>query len=95
VPEGTPGIKPGEGTRQRCQLAANTRRIADLSPSWASEITSFTPFSPRFAKLFRNVDQKVSASEGPMCRPTISRLPSVFTATCAFRPIVIACSAGL
>jgi hypothetical protein len=31
--------------------------------------------------LLRKVDQKVSASDGPMCRPTISRLPSVFTAT--------------
>jgi hypothetical protein len=26
-------------------------------------------------------DQKTSASEGPMCRPTISRRPSVLTAT--------------
>ena len=58
-----------------------TRRIAALRPSWASEITSLVPRRPRRTKLFRKVDQKVCASDGPMCRPTISRLPSVFTAT--------------
>ena len=68
-------------TRQRCQPAPNTRRIAALSPSWASEMTSLTPRKPRRAKLLRNVDQNVSASEGPMCSPTISRLPSVLAAT--------------
>src|SRR5215472_9882990 len=47
-------------TRQRCQLAPNTRRIAALSPSCASEITSFTPRSPRRAKLLRKVDQGLS-----------------------------------
>jgi hypothetical protein len=31
--------------------------------------------------LLRKVAQKVSASEGPMCKPTISRLPSVLAAT--------------
>jgi hypothetical protein len=31
--------------------------------------------------LLRNVAQNVSASDGPMCRPTISRLPSVLAAT--------------
>ena len=35
---------------------------------------------PRRARLFRKPDQNVSASDGPMCSPTISRLPSVFTA---------------
>src|ERR1700753_3231538 len=30
-------------TRQRCQVAPNTRRIAAFSPSCASEITNFTP----------------------------------------------------
>lgn len=68
-------------TRQRCHVAANTRRIAAFSPSCASEITSFTPRKPRRAKLLRKPDQNVSASDGPMCSPTISRLPSVFTAT--------------
>src|SRR5215471_9950617 len=65
-------------TRQRCQLAPNTRRIAALSPSCASEMTSFTPRSPRRARLLKKVDQKVSASDGPMCSPTISRRPSLF-----------------
>src|ERR1700731_2746595 len=31
-------------TRQRCQAAPNTRRIAAFSPSWASEITSVIPW---------------------------------------------------
>ena len=55
--------------------------MAAFSPSWASEIKSLVPFRPRLARLFRKADQKVSASEGPMCRPTISRRPSVLTAT--------------
>ena len=67
----------GEGvriqcTRQRCQPAPNTRRIAALRPSWASEMTSLTPRSPRRVKLLRKPDQKVSASGGPICSPTIS-----------------------
>jgi ATP-dependent protease ClpP protease subunit len=33
-------------------------------------MTSLTPRNPRRARLFRNVDQNVSASEGPMCSPT-------------------------
>src|SRR5918911_447219 len=68
-------------TRHRCQVAPSTRRIAALSPSWASEATSFTPLRPRLTRLLRNVDQKVSASLGPRCRPTTSRRPSVSTAT--------------
>jgi site-specific DNA recombinase len=51
------------------------------SPSCASEITSFTPCKPRRTMLLRNVAQNVSASLGPICRPTISRLPSVLAAT--------------
>jgi hypothetical protein len=51
-------------TRQRCQLALNTRRVAAFSPSWVSEITSLTPRKPRRVRLLRNPDQKVSASEG-------------------------------
>jgi hypothetical protein len=68
-------------TRQRCQLALNTRRIAAFNPSCASVITNFKPRRPRRARLLRNPDQNVSASDGPICSPTISRLPSVFTAT--------------
>ena len=55
--------------------------MAALRPSWASEIASLVPVSPRLARDFRNALQKVSASDGPMCSPTISRRPSVFTAT--------------
>ena len=44
-------------------------------------MTSFTPRRPRRTMLLRNVDQKISASEGPMWRPTIWRLPSVLAAT--------------
>jgi hypothetical protein len=40
-----------------------------LRPSWASEITSRAPFSPRRTSPLRKVDQKVSASEGPRPRP--------------------------
>ena len=58
-----------------------TRRIAAFSPSCASEITSFTPRRPRRTMLLRKVAQNVSASDGPICRPTISRLPSVLAAT--------------
>src|SRR5690242_20048542 len=32
-------------------------------------MTSLTPRSPRRARLFRKVDQNVSASEGPMWQP--------------------------
>lgn len=35
---------------------------------------------PRRTRSFRKSDQKTSASEGPICRPTISRRPSVLTA---------------
>jgi hypothetical protein len=70
-----------QGTRQRCQAAPNTRRIAAFSPSWASEITSLMPLKPRRAKLFRKLDQKVSACDEPMYSPTISPLPSTLTAT--------------
>ncbi len=68
-------------TRQRCQVAPTTRVMAAFKPSWASEIASFTPLSPRRTRSRRNVDQNGSASLGPICSPTISRLPSVLTAT--------------
>src|SRR5512134_3010478 len=68
-------------TRQRCQVAPRTRIIAAFSPSWASEITSLMPARPRALRLFRKSDQNTSASDGPMCKPTISRRPSVLTAT--------------
>ena len=69
-------------TRQRCHVApVSERAMAAFRPSWASEMTSFTPLSPLFARALRNALQNVSASDGPMCRPTISRRPSVLTAT--------------
>src|SRR4051794_49073 len=60
-------------TRQRCQVALRTLATAVFRPSCASETTSFTPRSPRRASLRRNAVQKVSASEGPMSRPSTSR----------------------
>src|SRR5205085_12703600 len=47
----------------------------------ASEITSLTPPRPRLTRPFRKADQNGSASDGPMPSPTISRRPSVLTAT--------------
>jgi hypothetical protein len=45
---------------------------AALTPSWASEITSLTPRSPRRRGLRKNSVQNVSASEG--LRPGQKRL---------------------
>ena len=53
--------------RHRCQLVpCSTAAIAALSPSWASEMTSLTPPSPRLTKSRRKSVQKTSASDGPM-----------------------------
>src|SRR5262245_42644160 len=68
-------------TRHLCQVAPRTRVIACCRPSCASEITSLMPLRPRLTKLLRKVAQNGSASDGPMPRPTISRRPSVDTAT--------------
>ena len=68
-------------TRQRCQVALNTRDTAALMPSWASEMMSFTPRRPRRARLRRKSVQNVSASEVPIAMPSTSRLPSAFTPT--------------
>ncbi len=68
-------------TRHRCQEAVITLATDALMPSWASEITSLTPRRPRRASLRRNSVQKVSASDGPMSRPSTSRRPSVLTPT--------------
>jgi hypothetical protein len=64
-------------TRQRCQDAEITLRTAAFRPSWASEITSFTPRSPRRVRLLRKSVQNGSASEAPTCMPRTSRRPSV------------------
>ncbi|MCY1541487.1 hypothetical protein D9M68_771830 [compost metagenome] len=68
-------------TRQRCQVDFSTLATAALRPSWASEITSFTPRRPRRIRLRRKSVQNGSASEGPTRMPRTSRTPSVFTAT--------------
>src|SRR3954470_8281358 len=39
--------------------------MAAFSPSWASEITNFTPRRPRRVSLRKNSVQNVSASDGP------------------------------
>jgi len=52
-----------------------------FKPSCASEITSFTPRSPRRVSERRNPVRNGSASEGPIAIPSTSRTPSVFTAT--------------
>src|SRR3984885_13270100 len=65
-----------KGTRQYCQVAFNTRAMAAFSPSWASEITSWTPRRPRRASVRRNSVQNVSASEQPTAMPRTSRRPA-------------------
>ena len=60
-------------------MVLNTRRIAAFSPRCATAITSFTPRRPRLARLLRKLAPAVSASEGPMSSPTISRFLSGLT----------------
>jgi hypothetical protein len=55
--------------------------VHPLIPSWASEITSFTPRKPRRVSERRKLVQNGSASEGPIAIPSTSRTPSVLTAT--------------
>ena len=74
-------ISASNSTRQRCHVAAQHPADRRLQPLMGVRITSFTPRRPRRARLFRKPDQNVSASEGAQCPPTISGLPSVFTAT--------------
>jgi transposase len=68
-------------TRQRCQVAPSTLATAAFSPSWASEVTSFTPRRPRRASARRNSTQNGSASLWPTVMPSTSRRPSVLTPT--------------
>src|SRR5260221_40785 len=67
--------------RQRCQEAFSTLQTAAFGPSWASEITSFTPRKPRRASLRKKSVQKVSASEAPIAKPSTSRRPAPLTST--------------
>ena len=64
--------------RQRCQVALRPFETAGLMPSWAAEITSFTPRRPRRVSLRRNSVQIGSASEVPVSKHGTSRRPSVF-----------------
>ena len=68
-------------TRQRCHDAFISLVTAALMPSWASEMTSLVPRSPRRRSLRKNSVQNVSASEGPISMPSTSRRPSVLTPT--------------
>ena len=68
-------------TRQRCHVAPRIRVAAAFRPLWSSEITSFTPRSPRRASERRNSVQKVSASDAPIATPRTSRRPWSLTAT--------------
>src|SRR3989304_4340864 len=53
-------------TRQRCQLTlARTWSKAAFRPSWASLVTSCTPFKPRRTKLRRKSTQKAPSSLAP------------------------------
>ncbi len=67
--------------RHLCQVAPSTWAMASFRPSWASEITSFTPFRPRRLSERRKSIQKGAASDWPTLKPMISRRPSVLAAT--------------
>ena len=67
--------------RHLCQLApVNTVAIASLSPRCASEITNSIPSKPLADRDHRNDSQNAPSSLVPTSMPTISRLPSAFTA---------------
>ena len=55
--------------------------IRGLDAFVASKTTSLTPRRPRRRSLRKNSVQNVSAPEGPMSRPRISRRPSLLTPT--------------
>jgi hypothetical protein len=69
-------------TRHRCQLAPeSTLAMAAFSPMCESEITSCTPFSPRFTKDRRKAVQNASSSAGPTSVPRTLRSPAVLHPT--------------
>jgi hypothetical protein len=66
-------------TRHGCQAAPeNVLRIAAFSPVGVSEIFSTTPWSPRFLRR-RKVVQNTSSSVSPTSKSKTSRLPSAAT----------------
>ena len=67
-------------TRQRCQdEPSSTDPIAAFRPSWASEMTSWTPASPRAFNERKNAVQNAPFSESPTPKPRTSRTPSTRT----------------
>ena len=54
---------------QRCQRQPNTLAMAALRPVWASEMTSWTPSSPRARSDRRKLRQNASVSASPTSRP--------------------------
>ena len=57
----------------------NTEPIAAFRPVWASEMTSWTPPSPRAFSERRNAVQNAPSSESPTSNPRTSRRPSAVT----------------
>jgi hypothetical protein len=83
-----PALPAGMGERvahevDAAALPAGVQDFGDggLDALVASEITSLTPRRPRRASLRRKAVQKVSASDGPISMPRISRRPSPLTPT--------------
>jgi hypothetical protein len=61
--------------------APRTRAIAAFSPSWASEITSFTPRRATSGELAQELGPERLGLGGAMSIPSTSRRPSVLTST--------------
>jgi hypothetical protein len=58
----------------------STLATAFRRPAWASEMTIWTPFMPRFTKLSRKAFQQLSISPAATSTPMISRSPVAATA---------------
>lgn len=56
-------------TRQRCQVAEITFRTAAFKPSWALEMTSFTPRRPRRVSDDLPIAPAVGALQGTHRKP--------------------------
>ena len=65
------------GVRHLCQAEPwNTSSIALLSPSWASEVTSSTPVTPRALTFLRNASHESWDSVSTTATPSTRRQPS-------------------
>ena len=71
--------RSARGSAAMWRRGSGSRRPS--GPCGSSEITSFTPRSPRRASERRNSVQKVSASDAPIATPRTSRRPWSLTAT--------------